>query len=83
MAEYEDREFTPSHSMNPSEIHLHVGEILTETNGKLAERILYNQACKKRSTWNLAGNEDIILGPMPFRGNWEGGDYRAEIIPKE
>ena len=30
MAEYEDREFTPSHSMNPSEIHLHVGEILTE-----------------------------------------------------
>lgn len=30
MAEYEDKEFTPSYPMNPSEIHLHVEEILTE-----------------------------------------------------
>lgn len=42
--------------------------------------MLYNSSPLKISTWNLVGNEDIILGPVPFRAELRRGDYRAEII---
>lgn len=73
-------ENSPPPSMNPSNIYMWE-KFSLNTNWKLTRRILYNQACKV-STWNLVGNEDIILGPVPF-GAGGKGDYRAEIIPKE
>lgn len=66
----------PLPSMNTSKIHLHAEQFSLKTDGRLEERLLYNQGCKK----NLHGisvkrREAIRSGHVPFPRRQEKGDY--------
>ena len=74
---WEDMELTSLH--RPIKMHLHMNQFSQKTSRKLAERILYNQGCKKdpKSKYNWVGREVISQDCACRRDTEEEGDYAA------
>ena len=79
------RAWNPPPPTNTSKIHLHVERFSLKTNWKLAERLLYNQGCKK-DPLNQVGREQKPSGQdlFPWEGTqremtWGGGERRSVL----
>lgn len=74
-------------TMNISKTHLHVEQFSLKINWRLAERLFYNQGCKKNmhKESTRKGGEVIRLGPAPVGGDTEEerGIMGSEIPPGE
>ena len=69
--------------INISKLHAHVEQFSLKTNWRVAERLLYNQGCKKDYGELIRkGREEIRSEPVALGGDSEEkGDYMGRDLP--